>query len=233
MKYKNLTIIGTSHVSLQSVKEIKETIKSLEPEAVAVELDHVRLQSLMSKQKNKINLQDILKIGITGYFFAVLGGWAQKKVGEIVRVQPGADMKTAVVVAHKQGAQVYLVDQNIEITLKRLSKNFKFKEKMRVFADIFRMLFFKKSEMEKWGLDKFDLRGVPDKKLIRKMMKQLKVRYPGIYKVLISERNKFMAKHIAKIMKMHSGSVVAVVGAGHEEEMLEDIKKCLPKIDVV
>ena len=54
MKYKNLTIIGTSHISPKSVKQVKDKIKELKPEIIAVELDRKRHHALTTKTNNKI-----------------------------------------------------------------------------------------------------------------------------------------------------------------------------------
>ena len=54
-------------------------------------------------------------------------------------------------------------------------------------------------------------------------MKQVKERYPNFYRVLVEDRNKYMAKKLFKLMRNYN-KIVAVVGAGHEEEIIEDIK---------
>jgi len=70
---------------------------------------------------------------------------------------------------------------------------------------------------------KIDLRKVPEKELINTILKQVKERYPNFYRVLVEDRNKYMAKKLFKLMRNYN-KIVAVVGAGHEEEIIEDIK---------
>ena len=36
---RKITLVGTAHVSKESVEEVKETIKAINPDCVAVELD--------------------------------------------------------------------------------------------------------------------------------------------------------------------------------------------------
>jgi pheromone shutdown protein TraB len=116
-------------------------------------------------------------------------------------------------------ADIALVDQNIEITLKRFSQTMTWKEKWRLFVDVIKGLIFRKSEFS------FDLSTVPDQKLIEKMIKQVKKRYPNIYKVLVTERNEVMAKNLAHLMQQNpEKNIVAVVGAGHEKELLDLVK---------
>ena len=43
LKYKNLIIIGTSHIAKQSLEEVQRTIEKEKPEIIALELDKKRL----------------------------------------------------------------------------------------------------------------------------------------------------------------------------------------------
>ena len=224
MKYKNLVIIGTSHIARQSLREVKKIIEEEKPEIVAIELDRKRLTALLSKKKEKIRLRDIRRIGIKGYLFSLIGAWAEKKLGKYVGVSPGSEMLLAVKLAKKHKARIALIDQDIEITLKRFSKALTWREKWNFIADIFKGLVLRKKEID------FDLSKVPGEKIIKKMMIKVKKRYPSIYKVLITERNKVMAQNLAMIMQQNKeDKIVAVIGAGHEKEIIGLIKKELKK----
>ena len=60
MKYKNLTIIGTSHIAKQSLDEVKEEIETNKPDIVAIELDKNRLQALFQKKKERTQTFQLL-----------------------------------------------------------------------------------------------------------------------------------------------------------------------------
>ena len=49
--YKNLTIIGTSHIAIQSIREVGNVIMLQKPSIVALELDTDRFYGLMQKKK--------------------------------------------------------------------------------------------------------------------------------------------------------------------------------------
>lgn len=49
MKRECLTIIGTAHVSSESVEEVKDAIYEQQPEVVAIELDRGRYTRLKKK----------------------------------------------------------------------------------------------------------------------------------------------------------------------------------------
>jgi pheromone shutdown protein TraB len=55
MAPENLKIIGTAHVSKESIKEVQEAIITNEPDIVAVELDINRYQNMMAEKMVKKN----------------------------------------------------------------------------------------------------------------------------------------------------------------------------------
>ncbi|MBD3313377.1 hypothetical protein GF345_02960 [Candidatus Woesearchaeota archaeon] len=228
MRYKNLILIGTSHIARQSIDEVRNEIRSTDPDIVAVELDANRYQSLKSRKKAKTSLKDIFRIGILGFFFALLGKWAQNKMGKLVGVMPGTEMLTAIRAARKSGADIKLIDQNILITLRRLSHSVTWKERFRFVYDLVRSVIFRKSEMKRLGIENLDLTKVPPRKLVRKLTMEMKKNYPNVYNVLVAERNEVMASRLARLMQENrEKKILAVVGAGHEEELLDMIKKNL------
>jgi len=222
--YKNLILIGTSHISKQSINEIKETIKKEKPNIIALELDYLRFKSLLEKKKKKIKIKDIRKIGLTGFLFNILGAWASKKLGKLVNVTPGSEMVTAIKIAKKEKINLVLIDQDIRITLRKLSKNITWKEKFRFILDLFKISKNKKK------LEKIDLTKVPNKKTIKILTNEFKKKYPSTHKILVTERNQFMAKNLNKLITNQDKKILAIVGAGHEEEMIKIIRRENEKI---
>ena len=220
MKYKNLTIIGTSHIAKQSLKEVENSIEEKKPEIVAVELDAKRFYALTHKQKGRIRLYDIRRVGVKGFLFSLIGAWVERKLGQIVNVEPGAEMRLAIKLAKKHQLRVALIDQDIEVTLRKLSKSLSMRERWNFVVDIFKAVILRKKEVE------FDLTKVPEKKLIKSLINQVKKRYPNIYNVLVKERNDIMANKLRQLMENHpEQNILAIVGAGHEEDMVKIIRK--------
>jgi len=215
--YKNVKLIGTSHIAKESIDNITKEFSELNPDIVCVELDTRRMHALLTDAKPDRSLSGIKTYGFSGYLFAVIGSFIQEKLGNVVGVKPGSDMLTAVNLAKSTHKTLHLVDQDIEITLKRFSKAFTWREKFRLVGDIFKAPFSKKQHI--------DLNKVPKEELIGKLMGDLKKRYPNLYRVLIDERNQVMAKNIYKIMsKNEDKKILVVIGAGHEKELLQLIK---------
>lgn len=215
---KNLIVIGTSHIAKESLKEVAEVIEKEDPAIVALELDRKRFFALLQKEKRGVSISDIGRIGFKGYLFALLGAWAEKKLGAIVGVQPGSDMVAAIKLAKKKNIRVALIDQDIEVTLRKFSKSLSWKEKWNFIKDIFKGFFIRRK------LD-FDLNKVPSKEIIRKLTNEVKKNYPNVYRVLVTERNEVMAANLKKIMLENpKAKIAAIVGAGHEEEIIELIR---------
>ena len=223
---ENIIILGSSHIAKQSLMEVEETILKDKPDIVALELDRKRLIGLVSGQKHEIRLGQIKAWGIKGFLFNLIGGWAERKLGELVGVKPGSEMIVAFNAAKKIGAKIMLIDQDIEITMKRFSKAFGAKERWHLFRDIFLGTLFRKRELKKLGIKELDLSKVPPKKLIKKLISRVKEDYPGVYSVLIEERNVYMAEQLANIEAANPGKkILAVVGAGHEDGIKELLGK--------
>lgn len=255
-----LHLIGTSHIAQQSIKEIRQYIEKEQPDLVAVELDVQRAAALLQEErpdekkgdkksgKREISLNQIFHFGLKGYLFAKIGQYLQQKLGKMVGVAPGAEMKTALELAQKNKIQVAFIDQPLQVTLQRFSRSLTWKEKGRFVMDLLSGLFFPRRQLKKLGLGKefgkrgvgtelgkgnlgkWDLKKVPDEKIISTLIQELKRRYPSVYRVLVEERNKYMVRQLVHLLRKHPGKkILAVVGAGHKEGMEE----LLLKVEVV
>lgn len=226
MKLGNVKIIGTSHIARESVDEVRSYIASKKPDIVALELDPRRAHALLhGTRRARPSFKLIKTIGLNGFLFLALASFLQKKLGRLVGVEPGAEMKAALEAAIREKAKIALIDRRIEITLRRLSKTLTWKERLRFVTDVVSGPFSR--EMKEFR--NTDLRKVPAKKLIETVLKRVKRDYPSFYNVLVEERNRHMAVGLVHIVKQNPDShVLAVVGAGHEEGLAELLRTMLP-----
>ena len=82
-RYKNLYLLGTSHIAIQSIKEVSATIKQLKPEIVALELDPRRLKALFDKE-HKLKISDIKYLGAKAFLINYIAAGIEKKLGKPV-----------------------------------------------------------------------------------------------------------------------------------------------------
>ncbi|MFH1591192.1 MAG: TraB domain-containing protein [archaeon] len=228
---ETLRIIGSSHIARQSVREVKAAVAEFSPDIIALELDPRRLHALLHETDRSVPFSAIFQIGVQGYLFAKLAGWASRKMGNIVGMSPGSEMKAAYRLAKKEKLQVALIDQDISVTLKRFSAAFSWKEKWQIVKDVFEGIFFRKRVIARYSW--LDLNKVPDETSLRMIMAEVKEKYPSIYRVLISERNRVMAHTLQAIQKRDPDKkILAVVGAGHKEGILALLGKAEEQSDV-
>lgn len=201
-----VTLLGTSHISPESAKSVRAAIESRQYGIVAVELDRERLHSLMSGEDRKASIRELIPaVGFSGAVFAVFAQWVQRKLGGRIGVLPGEEMRAAVQAAALAQVKVALIDQPIRVTLQRFSKAFTFREKLRLVGSAFRLT---KVHVD---LDK-----VPDERMVEQMIAELERASPAIAKVLVHERNIYMARKLQNLRVNHPEErILAVVGAGH------------------
>ena len=214
--FDNIMIIGTSHIAIESVREVERVIMDVKPKIIALELDHRRFLGLIRGKRTKWTLKGIRQLGVKGFIWNMVGAWIEKRLGKLVGMKPGAEMKKAIASAQKVKGDIALIDQDIALTLRKLTKEITWKEKWRFAKDIIKSVIYKHEKV------KIDLTKVPDQAMIKKLTHQVKKRYPSLYKILIDERNVFMAKALYKLKHQYpSEKIVAVIGAGHTEGTLK------------
>ena len=220
----DILLVGTAHVSKDSVEEVKSAIKEFKPDVVAVELCRRRYQTLTEKEKwEDTPITSFLQ---TDKAFLILAqtflASVQRKLGEEFGSEPGAEMLAAIEEAKKQGLRIELVDRDISVTLKRAWKKMGVREKFRLVWEFIKaMVGYNEEELEE-----IDLKELMKEDVMSAMMKEFSEFAPSVSHVLIDERNKYIAKKILDAREKH-GKVLAVVGAGHVKgikEYLEGIK---------
>jgi len=117
----NIILIGTAHISQESVEEVKKVIEEYKPDIVAVELCQRRYDSITKKQEwENTPINKLLKGGNAYLLLAqTFLGSIQRKLGKEYGVEPGSEMIAAIDEAKKHNLQVALIDRDISVTLKR------------------------------------------------------------------------------------------------------------------
>jgi pheromone shutdown protein TraB len=129
----NVRVVGTAHVSADSVREVEETIEAERPDVVAVELDEGRYRQLQGETPDDLDAGDLLRGNTVFQFIAYwMLSYVQSRMGEKFDIQPGADMLAAVETAQEYGLDVALVDRDIQTTIQRFWRRMGFVEKLRM-----------------------------------------------------------------------------------------------------
>jgi pheromone shutdown-related protein TraB len=226
-----IDLIGTAHVSRESIDEVARVIREEKPGVVCVELDQGRYGSISQKENwERLNVSNVFKEGKGFLLIAnlVLASF-QRRLGNELGVKPGEEMKTAVETAVELGIPYSLCDREVQITLRRAWARCGLWSKCKLLASLFSSAF----TTEK--LSPEEIENLKNRNELDGMMSELAGYLPGVKETLIDERDRYLAAKIwaaagggdeAAGTSRQPGSAVAVVGAGH----LQGIKAHLEKL---
>jgi pheromone shutdown-related protein TraB len=215
---RKIILIGTAHISRESVDEVSRIIREEHPDRVCVEIDQARLESL-SKEHSWENLK-VNEVLRQGKGFLLLANLAlssfQRKLGDTLGVKPGEEMIAAVKIAEAEGIPFSLCDREVHVTLRRAWKKTGFWGKNKLLAALIGSLFSKENLTEE------DIEKLKGRNALQDMMEELASYLPSVKEVLIDERDRYLA---TKIFTTEENTVVAVIGAGHAPGIIEWFQK--------
>ena len=215
---REFIIVGTAHISRQSIADVEEVLRSEKPDIVCVELDKGRYQTLSDNNKWKnIDISRVLKEKKGFLLFAnmILASF-QRRLGLETGVKPGDEMLVAIKLAAELNIPVALCDREVQITLRRAWASSSFWGKNKMIAALLTSLLINEKispeEMEK----------LKEKDLMQSMLEELAQYLPKVKEVLIDERDIYLAN---KIWQSEGQRIVAVVGAGHVAGICKILKE--------
>ncbi|MGP1415633.1 MAG: TraB/GumN family protein [Treponema sp.] len=205
---REIILLGTAHVSRQSIEDVKEAIQTHSPDVVCVELDQARYDTLTNpKEWKEIDIIKLLKEGKGFLLLANLALQAfQKKLGLEMGVKPGDEMKAAIEMSKELNIKTSLVDRPVQVTLKRAWAKSSFANKSKLIAIMLSSVFINE-KLSPEEIEKLKMESAMDG-----VMSDVSDELPNIKEVLIDERDQYLA---TKIWKTEGKKLIAVLGAGH------------------
>lgn len=211
-------LVGTAHVSKDSVNEVARIIEEENPDRVCIELDGGRMQNKTEK-KNWENM-DIKKVFKEGKGFLLLANTAlasfQKRMGAQTGSEPGAEIIGAAKLAEEKGIPVSLCDREIQTTFKRAWAKSSLWNKCKLLATLISAAFSNEEISEE------ELEKLKNQETLESMLEEVAKELPSVKEVLIDERDQFLA---SKIFDAPGERKVAVIGAGHTSGILKTLEK--------
>ncbi len=205
---KTILLIGTAHISQDSVDLVEKVISQENPDCVCIELDEKRYQALTKRKKwQSLDLKQIIKDKqLATLMINILMASYQKKLGGQLGVKPGAELLSAANMAISMDIPIALCDRDVRITLRRAWKSTSFFKKGYLLVTLFASLF------DSTEISEEKLAEMKQKDVLSDLMDEMGTALPDVKKVLIDERDIYLSEMI----KEASGKrLVAVVGAGH------------------
>lgn len=203
-----LLLVGVGHVF-----RIGEALQSLivqeGPEIVALELDPRRYQGLEMRERG----QPAPDPSATGapLMYRALAKF-QEGVAQTYGVEVGSEMVAAIRGARAVGAKLALVDQPAEVLVQRLWKEMRLREKLRMlWSGLTARFRLRGSQGVEDEIGRYEANPAA-------YLGEVGRQYPTVKRILIDERNAFMARNLRHLAQ--DQRVLAVIGDGHIEGLL-------------
>lgn len=174
---------------------------------VAVELDEERLEALRDPDRGK--LDSPIRTGLLPWLLALL----ERSVGSLTDVFPGSEMLEAVDEADRVGAKTIMIDKPIDSILEEI-RNVPLLEKSKIGLDVLVALFAiitkrNTAELTKTSFDS--------------LIADFGVKYPTLFRILVRDRDQYMADRLQEILDSTTGPVIAIVGFGHVKGIMQHL----------
>jgi len=221
-------LIGTAHFSPESVKDVQTVMRSVRPSSVILELCRERAFMLsldeesLIEQNKKLSFDKIRSAiaekgvaqGLIYIMFIKMSATLTQKLG----VAPGAEFRAGSAEAQKiPGCNIILADRSLKVTVARAVASLSLWQKIKIIYQVMASdVTITQDEVEK----------CKDKDIVEQLLHEIGGEYPGFKRVLLDERNIFLAHSIYKWASNSETShgpqrVVAIVGIGHVSGILE------------
>ena len=223
---RELFIVGTAHVSDESVDDVKRAVRAIQPDLLMVELCPQRAQLLFPPQVENENeepgtMKQIKQTmserqGLSGVFQLLLSR-LYKKVGKEIQITPGAEFRAALEAVKETGRpfQVLLGDRAIGVTIQRAWALLPLREKVLLCFQLIQAMFT--------SIAKEDIERMKQSDVLAELMVEFVAYFPSLAKVLLKERDVYLARSLYQCRPAQR--VLAVVGLGHVKGMEETIAR--------
>lgn len=210
-------VVGTAHISQESADLVREVIERERPDRVCVELDEQRHAALTQKSKwEALDLREIIADGqLATFILNVLLMSFQRRLGGKLGVMPGSELVAAIRTAEECGIPISLCDRDIRVTMGRAWQSIPWYRKLVLAASTLG------KSLVTPELDEDELRRIRQRDVMTELMTELGASFPSLKRVLIDERDAYLAQNIKD---SEGQTIVAVVGAGHVAGMCKALQ---------
>ena len=217
------TILGTAHVSKASADAVQELIDSASFDAVAIELDQNRFNSISKPDSvAQLDLFQVIRQGKAGMVAANLAlGAFQQRIAEQFNIEPGQEMRVAIQAANSAKLPIFLIDRDIGVTLRRVYRNVPWWQRINIFSGLIGSVFSNEKITEE------DIEKLKQGDMLESTFAEFAQSSERMFTPLIAERDQYMAAELRlqgiTEPPMYQ-NVLAVVGAGHLKGLVNHLE---------
>lgn len=180
---KEITLIGTAHISERSAQEVREIIEREQPDTVCVELCQSRYESIVNRDKWKnMDIFKIIKEKKSSLLLVhLLMSSFQKRMAKQLGVEPGLDIIAGIDSARDNKARLVLADRDIQTTFMRIWRKIGFFGKIRLFFMLILSMFHQEE------INQEELGKLKSQDMITLVMSEFAQSFPNLKETLIDE----------------------------------------------
>lgn len=207
---REFILVGTAHVSQESVTLVRQVIARENPDCVCVELDQQRYTALADQRRwEELDLKALIRQRqLSPLLVTVILAAYQKKLGGQLGVAPGAELLAAIRAAQAHDIPFVLCDREVRITLTRAWRLTPLHKKLLLAASLLGSIF------DRTTISEDDLRRMRQRDALSALLQELGEALPTLRTVLVDERDLYMAHQLRQV---EGRRIVAVMGAAHVE----------------
>jgi pheromone shutdown-related protein TraB len=203
-------LVGTAHISQESVTLVRDVVSREAPDCVCVELDRQRYAALADRQRwEALDLKALIRQRqLSPLLVNLILAAYQQKLGGQLGVAPGAELLEAVRTAQAHDISFVLCDRDVRITLTRAWRLTPLPKKLLLAASLLGSIF------DRTTISEDMLRQLRQQDALSALLQELGEALPTLRTVLVDERDLYMAHQLRQV---EGQRVVAVMGAAHVE----------------
>lgn len=213
---ERIVFVSVIHTDLESVNKARRVVRETRPEVVAVELDHDRYNQLMKRPENQ-EIQDPSSGDMAQDLMQQLA-ILESSLGGITGSNVGDEMMAAIEEGRAIGAKIALVDRPISATVQAMMQ-----VPVEEIYKLTEMLPDATKDIEEGGAGDL-LSMLKEDGAVDDIVSQFRSEFPGLAHVLIEQRDKYVAEALHFILNDVQGKIVAVLGAGHIQGVINALK---------
>lgn len=207
-KDKEIYLIKTAHVSKNSIEDVDEAFKEINPDSICIELDKTRYDSLNNKDKwRDQDISKVIKEGKVGLLLVnIILSSFQRRMAKSLDTNSGGEMMEGIKLAKENNKTLVLADRSVNTTFSRIWNSLGLYEKAKLLASIIASIFDNEEISEE------DLQALKEADALDAALQEVGKEFPNVKKVLVDERDQYLAQ---KIKTAPGKKIIAIIGAAH------------------
>ena len=195
-----VVLLGTAHVSPASARAVEALVASSEFDMIAIELCESRQRAIVDPEAmGRLDLFSVIRSGQAPMVTASLAlGAYQQRLADQYGIEPGAEMRKAIVGALDKGLPLVLIDREIGLTLRRAYKSVPWWRRTELIGGLLA------SVLSKEKIEESEIEKLKEGDMLESTFSEFAEQSEALFVPLIDERDRYMAARLRKAIASES-----------------------------